>query len=176
MLGPTHRAFGFASSAGVLLLANEYTNLLADKEPLEAIIQVSAIIMISSFAAILPDLDRVIPFIRHRGITHAIWIPMLLAYLLYQHQDHLYYSTLFAGLFIGYTGHIIGDAFSTAGVALLYPFQQYKDYSSGAFHVKGHRGIFQPLYKVGVASIVNPVWLYNAIGSILTILLITRII
>lgn len=175
MLGPTHRAFGLMSSAGTLVLANKYTPIFAEKEPMTAIIQASAIIGVSIIASVLPDIDRLIPFIRHRGITHAIWIPMLIAYFIYQYQDNPYYVTPLIGLFIGYTGHIIGDAFSTAGVALLYPIERYKDYNSGAFHVKGFRGIFQPLYKVGEAHLVNPVWLYNFVGSLLTILLIIQL-
>lgn len=98
--------------------------------------------------SMVPDIDRRIEI--HRGITHAIWIPVIFAIIagIFRHQ--IYVSSAALGACIGWLSHEVGDAFSKAGVDFFYPFGPgYKRYPNGAFYVKGNRGVFVPLYTVG---------------------------
>lgn len=84
------------------------------------------------FAALLPDADhpeskigkklgifsKIINFfLGHRGITHSIWIPLVLGIVL----------TIFFGpqfgipVFIGYLSHVLSDGLTKQGINLLHP-------------------------------------------------------
>lgn len=138
------------------------------------------------FGASYPDIDQNLP-IRHRGFTHTIWMLLILigifkwlelANLGGTQLTHSIILPYAFGFIIGYISHLIADAFSTSGIAWFYPIQQYKDYGSGASVVKGHRFIFQPIYKVGqtffgvpgsliwkaIAIIVSIIWLLGIGG------------
>lgn len=89
--------------------------------------------------SLLPDIDQPnsvvgkkihLPF-KHRTWTHSIWFAGLCFALCFLHP-------IFRWLFFGCMLHIIGDGVSAAGICFLYPFQKYKEYSSGAFVAPGH--------------------------------------
>lgn len=176
MIGKTHRSFAFASATGALLVANQFTTLFEGKEPTQALIQAGAITAVAVVTSTLPDFDRLIPFIRHRGITHSIWVIMIISYLTWKFKTDVKYFIPMLGLLIGYTSHIVGDAFSKAGIAWFYPFQRYESYSSGAFHVKGFRGIFQPLYSVGTKTFIPPTLIWYGIGLACSISLVMQLL
>lgn len=144
MLGPTHRAFSVAAATGVYFFIQP--QIPATTIPLAglqlAILQGGALC-----SSTLPDIDQKLGG-THRGITHTIWIVALLAGITSQ-MTNPYWFHLWLGLTCGYFFHLFGDAFSKAGIAWCYPLQRYEHYSGGAFHVKGCRGPFVPLYSVG---------------------------
>lgn len=166
MLAPTHRSFATASAGASLLVLSQVTDIFAETEPMSLITQSVIIMVVSFLTATLPDYDRMIPFIRHRGITHAIWIPAAIFYFLWQNLGEPYVFPALLGLFIGYTSHIVGDAFSTAGIAWFYPIQQYSGPPTGAFWVKGFRGPFLPLYSVGSPAIIKPTIIWYGITAL----------
>ena len=157
MLKNTHRGFGMCIAIGTITAfysRNTYekvTPLFYSEKTGIAAAQIG-ITMLSAFvASTLPDIDQ--KFSTHRGITHAIWIPSLFLlaalFLPFTSTYKPWAFSLFFGLFLGWFSHLLGDAFSKAGIAWFYPFQKYRHYGSGAFVVKGPRGPFQPLYSVG---------------------------
>ena len=166
MLAPTHRAFATASAGVTLLALSQTTDIFAESEPMLLATQSAIIILVSFLTATLPDYDRIIPFIRHRGITHAVWIPAIIFYFMWQNIGEPYTFPALLGLFIGYTSHIVGDAFSTAGIAWFYPIQRYGGSPNGAFWVKGFRGPFLPLYAVGDPFIIKPTIIWYGITFI----------
>lgn len=139
MLKPTHKAFATTFTTEILILNDKLQ--LYEIKPYEQIL----IIGIAGLTASLPDVDTksYIP-LRHRGITHTIWIILLLLFSCYYYPNFITF-----GILSGYTSHLIGDAYSKAGIAWFYPLQQYKRYSSGAMIVKNRCMLFPPLYKVG---------------------------
>ena len=91
------------------------------------------------FGSLLPDIDNQNSYfgrylylpVGHRRITHTLWALGALSVT-------LGISVWFKYLWLGYFFHILGDAFSYAGVLWLYPLKQYKEYASGAFVAPGH--------------------------------------
>lgn len=166
MLAPTHRAFATASAGATLLTVHYTTEIFAEVETSTLILQSIIIVVLSYLTATLPDMDQFVPFLGHRGITHAIWIPGIIFYFLWGSTGEPYLFAVLAGVFIGYTSHLIGDAFSTAGIAWLYPIQQYGGSSNGAFWVKGFRGPFLPLYQVGTPFIIKPAIIWYTLAGI----------
>lgn len=166
MIAKTHRSFAMASATTTMVLLASTTPIFTDVDPQVQVVSVAIVLVATYLSATLPDFDQYIPFISHRGITHAIWIPLALMYATWFHrmEPHIFEALL--GVTIGYTSHIIGDAFSAAGIAFLYPFQRYTRLGSGAFYVKGPRGPFQPLYSVGAKTFINPsiIWYGIAIA------------
>lgn len=175
MLAKTHRSFAVASASATLLVLAKTSDMYTSVEPIQATATMGIVIIAAFIAGTLPDIDQYIPFISHRGITHAIWIPLLLGYATWMQRPEPYICAILFGVTIGYTSHIIGDAFSAAGVAFFYPLQRYQRTGSGAFYVKGFRGIFQPLYSVGQPSIIPPKLIYYAVSALLILTLIQHI-
>ena len=175
MLSKTHRSFAVASATATLLVMAKTTSLFENTEIIPTVTTIAIVIVVAYIAGTLPDIDRFIPFFPHRGVTHAVWVPFGFGYFAWKYQLEPYIFQALLGATIGYTSHIIGDAFSNAGVAFVYPFQQYERLGSGAFYVKGPRGLFQPLYEVGRPSIINPVWAYRLLSVVLMIVLIQTI-
>lgn len=103
---------------------------------------VSACLCVSFFVlgGLLPDIDskqsmvgkHVYLPVRHRTITHAIWIPGLLLCV-----GLLVWKPL-AWLACGWFLHMLCDTFSRAGVAWLWPITGYKRYDNGAFFARNH--------------------------------------
>lgn len=147
MLGRTHRAFALASAAGICLAA-------ASLRP-ESVASITWAGRTGLFlggawaAASLPDIDRVLFW--HRGFTHTIWVVAGLLFAAHAIPDIyiLWGQPLLYGIALGYFSHLLGDAFSKAGVAWFYPLQGYVREPGGVFYVKGFRGPFLPLYEVG---------------------------
>lgn len=175
MIAKTHRSFAFASATGTLILANQFTPLFEGKDPKIALAQAGVITAVAVVTATLPDFDQAIPFIRHRGITHSLWAILLIGYFTWRFQGDPMKFLPMLGLFIGYTGHIVGDAFSKAGIAWLYPFQRYAGQNGGAFYVKGFRGIFQPLYSVGQKTFIPPTFIWYGVGFVFALNLIIQL-
>lgn len=192
MLRPTHRAFATTFTAATL---TGYTALVPVINKGEALIKSSHIhpvtpvswptmiiaCVVAWVIASVPDLDNLlkrykvdfIP-IAHRGFTHTIWIVLLFAYLTIRAQNP-YVGAILLGITLGWASHIVADAFSTAGVAIFYPFQRYNRYSSGAMVVRGRRGIFQPIYTVGdQIGPINPKYYYYVLTGIILIIYIMK--
>lgn len=102
----------------------------------------------------LPDIDVTWKHF-HRTITHTIWFLALIGYLwqltkaIPQETIQFILNPLTFGVLIGSAFHIIGDAYSTQGVDVIWPIIGYRRYPSGAVVVKGRRTLTPPLYKVG---------------------------
>lgn len=175
MLGPTHKAFGLTLASTTLMLG--YQPLLSQSQNPETtglLIAQFGITLVTAWASsTLPDIDR--HFKKHRGITHAIWAPLIILYLYWLNYDTRFISPVLLGLFMGYMSHLIGDAFSKAGIAWFYPFQKYKYYPNGAFHVVGKRGPFRPLYYVGESIGINAALLWYIITVVISFFLWARI-
>lgn len=148
MLKRTHMAFATSCAiAYVTVTSPEQVGLN------ELLIIGSAVV-----SAPLPDLDeRGVTFAKHRGISHSIWVIMLLAYLTYwaQTAPYPFVAPLSIGFLIGWISHIIGDAFSYAGVAFFYPFQRYVE-DGDRWYVSGNRMLFKPMYPVGTKPLGIP--------------------
>lgn len=171
MLAKTHRAFGFAALTGTLALTYEKWELLMapvlQGDRLATCFQIGVTVMGGLLGSTLPDIDQKLGG-THRGITHAIWIPLLLfgsalfgiPRLPISLLNKEYAFGFLFGLALGWLSHLIGDAFSTAGIAWFYPIGAYRRYPSGAFTVKGARGPFQPIYRVGDRKwwLMRPIW------------------
>lgn len=90
--------------------------------------------------AMFPDIDNKkslmgrylhVPF-KHRTWTHSIWAVLLLFPM-------LYVSAAARMFWIGYVAHVLEDIPSAGGICLLYPFQRYREYPSGARVACGHK-------------------------------------
>lgn len=108
------------------------------------------ILICVAFGSLLPDIDSKnsilgryfhLPF-KHRTWTHTIWVVLLLCYLA---RKYLFFGCIFYGYFM----HLVIDTFSFAGVCWFYPFEQYREYPSGAIVKKNHKC---KLYKGGKTS------------------------
>ncbi|MCU4924669.1 metal-dependent hydrolase [Halobacteria archaeon AArc-dxtr1] len=88
----------------------------------------------------LPDLDLVIPWIRHRGITHTVWfavtVGLATGYLATFVPLSYEPTVLFAfGALVGaggILGHLLGDAFTPLGVEPFRPLSN-SHYTLGLF-------------------------------------------
>lgn len=88
------------------------------------------------FGALLPDIDhpsstinkkikisKILTFIlKHRGITHSIFMPLILLGLLW-HFLGIFYGI---SLFIGYIAHLFADAVTLEGICFLHPLSNFK--------------------------------------------------
>lgn len=180
MLGKTHKAFGVTSMAAVGLAYQGVTgkditqafiplvNDIHTSVPMDTIwdfangsfgrLGIAGLLIWGALmGASTPDIDQGLP-IKHRGITHSLWIPLLflgVACWVYKTQPISVMVTLvgilpfLTGFITGYLSHLVADAFSTSGIAWFYPLQGYRHYQGGSEVVKGNRFIFQPIYKVG---------------------------
>lgn len=175
MLAKTHRSFAVASASASMVILAKTTSAFTDVDPVQATATIGVVMIAAYLSGALPDIDQYIPFMSHRGITHAIWIPLLLGYGTWAMRSEPYIFSGLLGMTIGYTSHIIGDAFSSAGIAFLYPFQRYQRTGSGAFYVKGFRGVFQPLYSVGQPSPIPPSLIYYSLSILLILTLLQHI-
>ena len=157
MLKPTHRAFNFAAVSGLILggmcLKPEWVQV---SDLLTMSQQILLIQGGSVLAASWPDRLEIV----HRGFSHSLWVVLILSGGTIALLTHPFLFALMSGITFGWFFHLFGDAFSTAGIAWFYPIQGYRRYESGAFCVKGHRGPFLPLYKVGDSafSFMPKVW------------------
>ncbi len=61
-------------------------------------------------------------FSKHRGLFHSLLFYVLLFFIL------SFYSSFYYGraLFIGYLAHMVGDCVTRQGVAIFYPFSNFK--------------------------------------------------
>ena len=79
------------------------------------------VVAISSIASTFPDLDLLIPFMRHRTWTHSIlswFITMSIAYS-FGIEIGMIWS-------ISYLSHLLADSLTVMGVPFLYPFIKKK--------------------------------------------------
>ena len=93
-------------------------------------------------AGILPDFDRQLPLLKHRGFSHSIWVPFfsfVIGYV-FKIPQIIVFS-------LGYFWHILIDALSVRGIDWFYPIGSGTiKYSGGARITNGH---FFSLYKTG---------------------------
>lgn len=164
MLGATHRAFALTtlSTLGLAYQALEHEPVTAyfdtfAEHNLRALPVAGLLILGALMGASYPDIDQGLP-IPHRGVTHNLWVAMIIGAGIYYcahvapHPYGAGHGLLLPGLvgvLIGYLSHLVGDAFSTSGIDWFYPLNGFKTYPNGARVVRGHRFIFQPLYRVG---------------------------
>ena len=84
-------------------------------------------VIICAFFALLPDVDhsrskfgqRVKPLsfiLKHRGLMHSIWIPLILTLVVYP----LSFDISLA-IFAGYFSHLLTDGFTKRGVKFIWP-------------------------------------------------------
>ena len=116
--------------------------------------------------SVLPDMDQALG-LAHRGISHAVWIPLGVLACSLRLPDGLWKAVLF-GLAVGYLSHLAGDAFSKAGIAWFYPIQGYQRKGTGQFYVKGCRGPFLPLYRVGDGAYAYMPAVWYLVNALLT--------
>lgn len=60
-------------------------------------------------------------FFRHRGITHSIWIPIILFYFAEFHFMNFVIIFVFRFLYLSLILHILEDMFTVSGVDLFFP-------------------------------------------------------
>lgn len=164
MLAPTHRSFSLPATVCGIAIMSKVSESMYQGGLWQQSLPIIVTVVTAWIVSPIPDWDRYIPFMRHRGWTHAIWIPLLLLWGTFQIQTGSVLQYICFGAFCGWFSHILGDAFSTAGVALLYPFISYETYASGAFTVKGFRGPFIPIYRTGEKTFISMRLVWYAIG------------
>ncbi len=175
MLGKTHRPFGLLFGAVAMIGLKNHISVYADQETLIQLGEMGVTLAGALVGSTWPDIDVVIP--PHRGITHTVWPLLLELWLAYGvfHINIWAFSALF-GFFLGNLSHLVTDAFSKAGIAWFYPFQQYERFGNGAMYVKGFRGPFVPLYKSGEGSFpVHKVYRVFAFFAIIALVVKTII-
>lgn len=77
------------------------------------------------FFAILPDIDLLIPFMKHRGATHSLVAILVLVAICPVRREFLPYAS-------SYASHIFVGDFVTGGVPLLWPLT-YRIYGATFF-------------------------------------------
>ena len=169
MLLKTHRPFAVAFTAATLMIVHDKIPCYTQSQTMTDILQVGETLIASGIASMLPDVDQILP-IPHRTITHTIWIPciaLFVAFKLFAMDVFIFPALLGAAL--GYFSHLLGDAFSKAGIAWFWPLQGYHYYPGGAFVVKGPRGPFLPLYHSGdgMFKFMPLVWRIVAIFTVI---------
>lgn len=176
MLGKTHKAFSLTTTSATLLVAYPYLSIYNVDTVPKAGAQIILTLTTAWVSSTFPDaIERNILRTKHRGIIHAIWIPLGLLYASFLLREHVWFFPMMFGVFLGYLSHLVGDAFSMAGIAWFYPFQKYERKSNGSFYVKGNRGIFRPLYTVGKRGIINPVIFWYVVAFLISFFLWARI-
>ena len=61
-------------------------------------------------------------FVKHRGIFHSIFIPLLLGSIIWTIFDIVYALPLF----IGYVSHLVIDSFTKTGINFLHPIAKFR--------------------------------------------------
>lgn len=155
-------------------------DLLNSASQFSIILQYVFFLLAAYAASTLPDIDQNIPGIKHRTWTHTIYPVLALSGLTYYFAKHhitgyplqdLWIPIVLAGMTVGYTSHLIGDAFSTSGINWFNPYG-YRDYGNGSRVVKGFRGPFIPIYTVGQGPIGAKFWMCIAV-ALTTYLIVT---
>ena len=137
-------------------LLTTYHGMFLQGDGFAKVIWIVESILLFYIGTLLPDIDTGQSMIRkmthtqsksvnedgHRTWTHSIWVILLLCVLTWK------VSVCFWLLF-GYATHLFWDMWSAMGICLLYPFQTYRKYGTGAKVAKGHCA---KLYHTGQAS------------------------
>lgn len=124
-----HMAFGI-TCALLCLVA------LSIKPPVEVLF---VFICGAYVAASFPDLDLVIPFAKHRGLSHSLVVFLVfsgIAVLIPFYEKRIP-SWLLYGLPVGYLSHLIADTFTVTGVAWFQPLNNER-FAIGIFNT-GHQ-------------------------------------
>lgn len=90
-------------------------------------------------------------FVKHRGFIHSLTLALIISIAL-----AVYFPSLAFGFFLGYAGHLIGDAITIEGIR---PFWPSKSESLGRMRVGGRieSGIFYLLIALDIWLIVKMV-------------------
>ena len=88
-------------------------------------------------------------FVKHRGIIHSITFALVITIVL-----AMYLPVLAFGFFLGYVGHLIGDAITIEGIR---PFWPSKSESLGRMRVGGigEKALFYVLVLIDVMMVVR---------------------
>jgi len=88
-------------------------------------------------------------FVKHRGIIHSITFALVITIVL-----AMYLPVLAFGFFLGYVGHLIGDAITIEGIR---PFWPSKSESLGRMRVGGigEKVLFYVLVLIDVMMVVR---------------------
>ena len=132
-------------------------------------IDLAIYLFIFVIAGILPDFDEKLPFWKHRGFSHSIWIPFFTFVI-----GYVFKVPQILAFSLGYFWHILIDSFSVRGIDWFYPIGRGTiKYTSGAQITRGH---FFGLYHTGkfseyivllVISAVNIAIIYMWFNAIL---------
>lgn len=81
--------------------------------------------------SLLPDIDHqdsilgrfnpISKIMKHRSITHTLWMALLITFLCINFGIHRLHQSLYFGITMGYWLHLIEDSFSVEGITWLYP-------------------------------------------------------
>ena len=97
-------------------------------------------ILVTGFAAFLPDIDLTLRKnwgvkIRHRTFTHSIWAMLLFVFITYILFRNLF---LVLGLIIGYLSHLLVDSLTKNGIYWLWPIgDERQPPHIEKYHLKG---------------------------------------
>jgi len=88
-------------------------------------------------------------FVKHRGIIHSVTFALVITIAL-----AMYLPVLAFGFFLGYVGHLIGDAITIEGIR---PFWPLKSESLGRMRVGGigEKALFYVLVLIDVMMVVR---------------------
>lgn len=126
-----HMAFGI-TCALLCLVA------LSIKPPVEVLLVFIAGVYVASS---IPDFDLIIPYARHRGLSHSLLFFLIfsgIAVLIPFYEKRIP-SWLLYGLPVGYLSHLIADTFTVTGVAWFQPVNNTR-FAIGVFNT-GHKTI-----------------------------------
>ena len=162
MMGRNHLICN-ASAAGLMLAADDIANrLVFQSKGMETPLRIamgfpeeSVFYWILSgclflIGSVLPDIDSAnslagkffhLP-VRHRGITHTIWVVVVLILASFAFKPMVWMT-------LGYVLHLLLDSVSAMGLLWTYPIRKYREYGSGARVAPGHR---VKLYHTGEKS------------------------
>ena len=109
----THLAFGIFVSLLVLKAIHIENQIL--------------FVIICAFFALLPDIDqsrskfgrqfRPLSFVlKHRGLMHSIWVPLILTFAVYPLSFDLSLA-----IFVGYFSHLFTDSLTKKGIKFVWP-------------------------------------------------------
>jgi len=92
-------------------------------------------ILLTGFAAFLPDIDWRMQYSWHMGnvhrkLLHNVWVLIGLSIIVYLLFNDLF---LVLGVAVGFVSHLIADSFTVTGVYWLYPLGK----ESEKFHLRG---------------------------------------
>lgn len=164
MTGKTHMICGVSTYAYLLLSVSEVSSA--------GLVASAAGLVGASMGSYLPDIDlatskagHMAPWIskltQHRGITHTLLFPALLAALAwYTYTLPIpILPTFIFGLIVGWIAHIVADLFNSVGVPALWPIVRQKIHiASFKTDNNTHQMIFIVIWEVVLICLLLLHW------------------